>query len=340
MASPERRGSGPSHTQVLYKELPCASGDYRTSASRLVFQDGFRNEKDGSTVQQFRRLYMETPTGAKSKGIQQLKARCLAAGIVRHPLKQEEAAGPSAPLKRRHTSHEDLEAVDVSPKPFDWERLAKMLEARGLRKAENEQSEVCAKPEPTPARAALPEFVLEGLKKQAPEVKPFIVNPVEEEDAIAPEESAEQSKKQRKKGDSKKKAAKAKAKPKGKKGKKVVAGPEEEKNLAPGGEKLEEPSAPEVTDVNPRLDKLVESLCGGGSVYVPGEFAKRRKAFIDEQRNNGKDYATANKVWMESQERATLRGLYKSEGHIILVKGKTGLLLGSSDGRGIHPGRW
>lgn len=195
----------------------------------------------------------------------------------------------------------------ASPAPsapkVDWVSLAAKMKKFKAAAGQPAQSH---RPVPTPARTShmLPEHVVETLKQSSCPVEPFSTandaaddgaKPAGEDDDADQPKTADRNK--NKKG--KKTAAKTRAKKTEKKGE--IAGAEAEQGLA-----LVEPTRA-VEPAAAGSDGGQPAVEADAAGYVPGEFNKRRYAFIKEHRAaTGVSFREANAVWMSSSERATL----------------------------------
>ena len=283
-------------------------------------------------TQRFRKLWKESPVGAKSKVVSELKTRLIKVGV-------EAAEG-----LQKELSHEDLEEVADGRDTFDWEALRQKLIAKRKEKKELEVAKPAAekkeqkllkvaKPEPatekpekpdplattrpvsTPARAhCLPPFVVQVLAEQSLSCpKPFPTVAVEEE-LQEPEKKEGQAVKA-KKGSAAK--AKAKSKPKQKKKSKAkveVAGPEVEALLqvpeeSGAAEKMEREHAKVEGLCQEQPQEQPEKQPSSGTVevkYSPKVFQQKKKEFVEKCKKEGLQYKQATDKWMLSSERSDL----------------------------------
>ena len=240
----------------------------------------------------------ESPKGAKSKKIAELKGRC--AGL---------ADQPEADASTRAASHEDLQAVTL-PK-FDWAALAAEVAALKEKRSESsnpsstalEEAPVAVataklpldRPVPTPARSdncRLPGFVLKSLEESASKpIAPFPTVGGEDDAEMVEPEEPKATRAAKKSG--KKKAQKA---PKKKAKKRELVGPEEEKAL-------------ELCEALPQYggtEKGVLQEAEQKPTYAANSFNAQRLEFIKARRQEGSTYKEACSAWMMSNNRSSL----------------------------------
>lgn len=235
-------------------------------------------------VQKFARTYKESPEGAKSKRLKELKDR-LKNVVSSHEVVASEANPDSVEEVAQHLP-------DVKPK-IDWVALSEKIALRKKQpapdNAEAKSKDNLPRPVATPARNkyALPEHVLVSLQN-VEVVKPFATSGDAADEAQPP---AEPETGKKKKASTTSKAKKKKA-TKGGKAKKKAIGAEEEKNLA-----------------------LVPLEALSGSQYKAGNFNEARLKFISTARSEQKiSHKEAQALWMMSPERADmLSGLSMAE---------------------------
>ena len=160
-------------------------------------------------VQKFARTYKESPIGAKSKRLKELKDR------LRNVVSSDGASQANPDSVEDVAKH----LPDDKPK-IDWLALSEKMALRKKELATDKSKENLPRPVATPVRSkyALPEHVLVSMQNVEP-VKPFATSGDAADEAQPPVEPAKK----------KKKTSKAK---KGGKAKKKAFGEEEEKNLA------------------------------------------------------------------------------------------------------------
>ena len=231
-------------------------------------------------VERFRKVFRETPSGAKLASIAALKKRLVDVGVEPS---QGDAAEPA------QATSQDLQQVAPAD-GFDWDKLRLALVNLAKNKQEAQEPPK-ARPVATPARNALPDYVLKALDKETEPVKPF--KTVDEETDCDEDEieknGKEKKTKQKKKGEQKKKAE-PKKNAREKKGKPVIAGPEEETALA-----LEDSA----------MSQVVKT--GSDNAYKAGSLNEARLHFIQAVREQQKvPYKRAQELWTLSSERSDL----------------------------------
>lgn len=272
-------------------------------ASRMAF--GLR-----LCTQRFRKVYAESPVGAKSKEVAALKARLTKLGAY-------EAAPPDLQLSQ--------EGMDTLFAPESLQRIRKYLndkrttqpsaagqggDAAAAVEAKQDKDGAAAGPRRPVASVArshrLPPLLLEALKKQPEAPKPFAtdgteVEADEAEDAeSAGREAAAQSSKSK---DASKPGPKKAVKPKAVKAKKTPVTTAEEERL------LDAPADAALPLPLPAALAPAEPVPKAAVVYEAGAFKDKKKAFIKRKREEtGMSYKDAQQCWMLCSERAALVG--------------------------------
>lgn len=265
-------------------------------------------------VSRFRRRWKESPDAAKLKGLTTLKQRLKERGITPEsvPSADSQSCSQDVAAERVEQLGNELPSpasLDDKHKgsAVDWVALALKMKAHKEKMADKtalpgatlpavQTPRVMAcpdgsKPVATPARNKhlLPEFVVQTLK-DAPDLPPFETKTAEDDAEPGTAVKQPAAKKKSRKGKKKEKKSK----------KALVAGPEEEANLAllPGAQE----AVPAPAD-NPGVSALESSE----PVYQPGEFNKKRLAFIARLRaEENMSFRDASAAWMKSTDRSNL----------------------------------
>ena len=221
-------------------------------------------------VRHFRVLYSSAPEKGKNKALTALKQR----------LQDAQVPASAGTVKRKATA-EDLDDVAGASTGLDWKQLAAKIRESEKGKAGSPQlvEHASKRPVATPARAALPPFVLESLKVQtrAKHVKPFATAGGDDaEDEVAEPKSAGE--------EGAKKSCKV-GKRDGKREALVV-----EAHLA---------------GRSTALVAVPDGMEAPAKLYKPKDFSKMRLDFIANARQEDKlTYKQANEKWMLSSVRA------------------------------------
>ena len=172
-------------------------------------------------AERFRKVFRETPSGAKLASIAELKKRLVAAGV------DPSHGGAEEPAQ---ATSEDLQQV-VPADGFDWDKLRLALVNLAKNKQEAQEPPK-ARPVATPVRNALRDYVLKALNEETDPVKPFKTT---DEETDCDEDNLEKICKEKKQSRRRRESRRKRQCPRRMQGKNkpvMIAGPEEETALA------------------------------------------------------------------------------------------------------------
>ena len=269
-------------------------------------------------VQRFRKIYAESPVGAKSKEVAALKARLVQLGALEPPpagvqLSERCLSALTAP-----------DALARMKKYFAEKKASKMQKAQPLPDEsgsssgsqvvlatpagkEKDRAAVAGarRPVASVARAhRLPPALLEALQKQPAAPQPFATDGKEveaDETEDAPEEPCQHK-------DAKRPAEKKDAKPSPKKSKKDKT-KAAKKNIDEAVVLPAPPAPPAELQVVPAPPAELQEVPTPPLLYEAGVFKDKKQAFIKRKRaETGMSYKDAQQCWMLCSERADLVG--------------------------------